>query len=172
MTSMFCEILKSHLSSVLTEENTQKLKEIVNNSQRIYVIGNGGSNAIASHIAVDYSKWNKVPTMGFTDSSMLTAYLNDFGVENGYLEFLKSHVTDNDLVILISSSGKSINIVNCVKHCEAKNIQYVLLTGFAENNPARTEINKNCALDVWVNSSSYGIVELTHESFLHSIVDN
>jgi D-sedoheptulose 7-phosphate isomerase len=170
--SPFYKKLNAALSSVLAIENIEILKNSVKTSKRVFMIGNGGSNAIASHISVDYSKWLKIPTFGFTDSSILTAYFNDFGNENVYVEFLKSHTSKDDLVILMSSSGNSPNIVNCVSYRESISASYILLTGFSKDNRARKEIKNNCILDVWVNSGSYGIVELAHESFLHSIVDN
>lgn len=163
--------LKSGLD-ILNDANINALKSIVKSSKRIHIIGNGGSNAIASHISVDYTKWLKIPTSAFTDSSMLTAYANDYGIQNAYVEYLKSFCERDHLVILISSSGNSENIVSCIKHCEDNNIKYALLTGFEIQNKSISTAGLNCVLNIWVNSKSYGIVEMVHECFLHSIVDN
>ena len=69
-----------------------KLKNIILESKKIIILGNGGSNAIASHISVDYNKWLKIPTLSFSDSPMLTAYINDFGIEEAYKQFLIKNI--------------------------------------------------------------------------------
>ena len=75
----------------------------------------------------------------------------------------------NTLVILISSSGNSMNVVNAAQYCEDKFITYAALSGFNENNKLN---NMNANFKYWVNAKSYGIVECAHEILLHSIVKN
>jgi D-sedoheptulose 7-phosphate isomerase len=132
-------------------------------------MGNGGSNAIASHIAEDYTKTLKIVSTSFSDGARLTCYANDYGYENAFKEFVKEFSQPNGLVILISSSGNSKNIVNCADYCQKHNIQYIILTGFNERNKLR-EYSENALLDFWVNSTDYGIVECAHEIILHSII--
>ena len=67
---------------------TKELKSLVTKFNKIIIIGNGGSNAIASHISVDYTKFLKIPTMSFTSSPMITAYNNDYGVEESYQDLI------------------------------------------------------------------------------------
>ncbi len=148
---------------------TGELKSLVNKFKKIIIIGNGGSNAIASHISVDYTKCLNIPTLNFSDSPMLTAYINDYGRDEAYKEFLKDFSTSTTLIILISSSGNSMNIINAAKYCEENNLTYIGLSGFDENN----KLNKmNANFKYHVNYKSYGVVEIAHETLLHSIVEN
>lgn len=163
------------LQKALSEINEKQLglfKRYIDLYRNIIILGNGGSSAVSSHISQDYSKVLSKKCFTFSDSSRLTCYINDYGMENAYKEFLEDFVDGNDgLVILISSSGNSQNIVNCIKYCEENFIDYITLTGFSSENKVRME-NKNncyCLLDIWVDSKDYGVVELAHEAFLHSV---
>jgi D-sedoheptulose 7-phosphate isomerase len=147
----------------------QGFKDLVLQFKKIIIIGNGGSNAIASHISVDYTKWLNIPTFSFSDSSMLTAYVNDFGIENAYKQFLINFASPDTFIILISSSGNSMNIVNAAKYCEENNFTYAGLSGFDFNNKLN---NMNANFKYHVNYKSYGVVEIAHETLLHSIVIN
>ena len=105
-----------NLDNLQLEINKIKLfkpifKNLVLKFKKIIIMGNGGSNAIASHISVDYTKWLKIPTLSFSDGPMLTAYINDFGIEEAYKQFLINFSTPDTFIILISSSGNSMNIV-------------------------------------------------------------
>lgn len=164
------EIL-THVQNI-DKNDLEKLYNLVSGSSQIILIGNGGSNAIASHIAVDYIKFLNKKSIAFTDSSMLTAYINDYGSDNGYKQYIQDMSDTNSLVILISSSGNSINIYNCAKYCKENNIKFILLTGFHSNNKIRKEFSNHAALDYWIDSHSYGVVECVHQIFLHSIIDN
>ena len=83
-----------------------RLKKIIDSSQEIIIIGNGGSNAIASHISQDYTKVLGKKSFSFSDPSRLTCYINDYGNENAYAKFLEHFSSANTTVILISSSGE------------------------------------------------------------------
>jgi D-sedoheptulose 7-phosphate isomerase len=152
-------------------EQYEKFKEIISKYNNIIILGNGGSSAIASHISQDYTKQLKKRSFTFSDPSRLTCYTNDYGYENAYLQFLKEFVREEEtLVILISSSGNSVNMLNCAKWAdEQKNINLVTLTGFNPENKLKTMQLKNRVLDFWVDSTSYGIVECVHMSFLHMV---
>ena len=65
------------------------LKVLVDSYQKIIILGNGGSSSIASHIAQDYTKALGKTSFTFSDSSRLTCYINDYGMENAYKQFLK-----------------------------------------------------------------------------------
>jgi len=140
-----------------------------NRYEKIIVIGNGGSNAIASHMSQDFVKFHKKKSLSFSDPSMLTCFINDFGMENAYVKFLEAYVDHETLVILISSSGNSQNIVNCVEYCEKENIPYGILTAFDKDNKMRsTAIVPQ--FNYYLNSHSYGVVECIHQIFLHRII--
>ena len=155
-------------------EETQKIKQLqtqleslVAKHTEIIIIGNGGSNAISSHISQDYTKELDKKATCFSDPSRLTCYINDYGRDQAYAEFLKDFAEKDTLVILISSSGNSMNIVNAAVYCELNRINYIALSGFNKDNKLN---NLNSKLKFWVDSSDYGIVECTHQAFLHSIL--
>jgi D-sedoheptulose 7-phosphate isomerase len=160
--------------SSIKQEELAKFNSIINNHSNIILIGNGGSNAIASHISVDYNKFLKKKTIAFTDSSMLTAYFNDYGNKNVYVEYIKQYICDKSLIIFISSSGNSDNIIEGIKFCNKKNINYCLFTGFFIKNKSKklATKSKNCLFNLWIDSKSYNVVENCHQIFLHSIIIN
>lgn len=164
---MNLEILKSEIDNIKLK--THELKSLVRKFKKVIILGNGGSNAIASHISVDYTKFLKIPTTTFTNTSMLTAYTNDYGQDEAYKYFLSDFYTPDTLVIFISSSGNSKNIINAALYCETHNIPFIALSGFDSNN----KLNQTSAIFKYhVSSKSYGVVEMAHEIMLHSIVDN
>ena len=105
----------------------------------------------------------------FSDPSMLTMLSNDFGYGDAFLKFLEYYSEPDTLVVLMSSSGNSTNIVRCMHYCEAENIDYGILTGFSPNNKLRKR-SKNALWDYHVDSKSYGVVECVHQIFLHGVV--
>ncbi|MAH44029.1 hypothetical protein CL614_10005 [archaeon] len=145
-----------------------ELEKIIGHHRKIIIIGNGGSNAVASHIAQDYTKMLDKEAISFSDPSRLTCYINDYGRDQAYVEFLKDFVDKETLVILISSSGNSMNIFNCAVYCESLNIPMILLSGFDKDNKLNSF--NGGKLKYWVNSHDYGVVESSHLIFLHSIL--
>jgi len=146
-----------------------KFLEAFDSHERIMILGNGGSNSVASHISQDYMKFHGKKVSIFSDPSMLTMLANDFGYENAYLEFLKYHVETDTLVILMSSGGESENIIRCQKYCQENNIAYGVLTGFFSNNRLRTR-STDALFNYYIDSDSYGVVECIHQIFLHGVV--
>jgi len=147
----------------------EKLKKIVHDSNHVVILGNGGSNAISCHIAQDYTKMLAKKAICFGDSSRLTCYANDYGWDNAYSKFIEHIAEPNSLVILISSSGNSQNILNAAEYCLDKH-QLITLSGFSETNKLRTDYESKSLLHFWVNSTDYGIVECLHELILHSVL--
>lgn len=162
----------SKLLNKITEEQVADLKRIVDATEDIFLIGNGGSNAIASHMAVDYIKFLKKKCFVPNASDLLTMTVNDYGSADMYSQFVDYYVdpAKKQLAILISSSGNSINIVNAAARCNFYNLPLVLLTGFKKNNAVNSLDYSNIKLKYWVDSKSYGVVEMAHHSFLHAIV--
>jgi D-sedoheptulose 7-phosphate isomerase len=155
----------------ISEDALNQFKDKLLNFKKVIILGNGGSNAISSHIAEDYAKNLKLQTFSFTDAARLTCYINDYGMENAFVEFIKDYYDSETLVILISSSGNSDNIVNAALHCINNNFHLVTLTGFESENKVNTLVEKyGNALSFYVPSTDYGVVELTHELILHSVV--
>ena len=149
------------------------LKDFIDHHDEIIMIGNGGSNAICSHIAQDYTKQLGKKSYGFSDASRLTCYINDYGRDEAYAQFLIEFGANENCsigVILISSSGNSENVYRCGEVCKDLNLPFIMLTGFDQGNRMRRDFCDDAFLDIWVNSRDYGIVECTHQIFLHSIL--
>lgn len=152
--------------------SSNKLKDLVLAHEEIILIGNGASCAIASHMAVDFTKQLKKKAWAFTDASRLTCYANDYGVEQAYAKFIEEFASpDKTLVILISSSGNSQNIVNAANLCEKSKINWVALSGKSKTNKLHSKNYKFRNLNVWVDSMDYGIIECVHQILLHSIME-
>ena len=157
------------LQSAHMEDEFQKYQQAFKDHQRIIILGNGGSSSVASHISQDYMKFEGKKVSILSDPSMITMLSNDFGYENAYQKFLEYYVEDDTLVVIISSSGESINMINCMNYCENHGISYGVLTGFHPHNT----LQSNAQYAKWnyhVDSESYGVVECVHQIFLHGVV--
>ena len=142
-----------------------KLRESRN---KIYFFGNGASAAFANHMALDFSKNGKILARSLSDSALLTALSNDYSYDNAMIEYLKIEgVTKDDLVITISSSGNSPNVINVLDHCKENNIKSLALSGLKNNNKSISLAD----FSIYVPMKTYGMVECTHQIFLHLILD-
>lgn len=163
--------LTNNISNI-SEEQILNLKNLIAEHSEIILIGNGGSNAIASHIAVDYIKFLNKKCYVPNASDLITMIVNDYGAENMYSKFIEYNYNNNKpLAILISSSGNSKNILQAAIKCDELNIPMIILTGFDISNPLNSFNSDNIKLKHWVNNKNYGIVEMTHHIFLHSIIE-
>ena len=157
------------LEDACIEEQFRNFKKNWDKYRKIIILGNGGSNAVASHISQDYVKFHQKKSIVFSDPSMLTCFINDYGMDYAYSKFIEFYADKDTLCILISSGGESNNILNCINFCEKNSIPYGILTGFNHKNKARL-LSKNALWDYHINSNSYGIVECVHQIFLHAVV--
>jgi D-sedoheptulose 7-phosphate isomerase len=160
---------KNCLNSI-DESKLKVLKELVHSHTQIIILGNGGSNAISLHIAEDYHKMLGIKSIAFGDSARMSCYANDYGWDNAYKMFLEHFVEERTLVILISSSGNSENILNCAEYCVKNVIPMITLSGHSEQNLLKYHYENASKLHFWINSTDYGIVEGLHELILHSII--
>ena len=162
------EIEKKEVNgNLLFEEINKKLKKIKKKSSNLYFFGNGASAAFANHMALDFSKNGKILSKSLSDSVMLTAFANDFSYEEALVEFLKiNRANKDDLVITISSSGNSPNILNALKYCKKMKIKTLSLSGLKKNKSI-----DNSNYSIYVPMRTYGIVECVHQIFLHLILD-
>ena len=144
-----------------------QLIEMRDSGRSLYLVGNGGSAGVAGHAATDFFNVAKIRAITLHESSLLTCMANDFGYENAFARMLGQMVKPGDVVITISSSGKSMNIRNAAMQATQNGGLVVTLSGFAEDNPLRSmgEIN------FWLDSCSYGLVEIGHQFILHNISD-
>ena len=95
------------------------LLEVKKNHKKVIIAGNGGSASLASHVSVDFTKQGKIRTINFNEPDLITCFANDYGYDNWLSKCIEFYSDSGDHVILISSSGKSSNIINAAK--EAKN---------------------------------------------------
>lgn len=150
-------------------QDLTRLNDTVRAADNIIILGNGGSNAISAHIAQDYSSQLKIKTLCFADSPRLSCYANDFGWEQAYVKFIEQFANKNTLVILMSSSGESKNILNAAEYCAEHKLKIVTLSGFNADNQLKTQFESS-SLHFYVNSNDYGVVECLHQLILHSIL--
>lgn len=138
-----------------------------NKGSQVFFIGNGGSSAIASHMTADFMKNGGMNTYSLYDNAVTTCMGNDYGYENIFSRPMQFLVREDDLVIAISSSGNSANIVNAIQVAKEKKAEVITLTGFESDNRAKQMGDIN----VYIPCSKYGIVESIHNLILQQIVD-
>jgi D-sedoheptulose 7-phosphate isomerase len=135
--------------------------------RKVLLAGNGGSAAIASHVAVDLTKGARIRALTFNEADLITCFANDYGYEQWIAQALDFYADPDDLVVLISSSGASPNIVNAARRARESGLGLVTLSGFDAENPLRALGH----LNLWVNSRSYNVVETTHQLWLLAALD-
>jgi len=166
----YFELLNEKLNSVnteLLEESVNLIKKTKKNGGKVIIVGNGGSAAMASHVAVDLTKNANIRAINFNEADLLTCFANDYGYEKWVEKALGFYADKNDLVILISSSGTSLNIVNAANFAKDNNLKLITLSGFSNKNL----LNKLGDINLWVDSKGYNIIEMTHNVWLLAIVD-
>ncbi len=153
------------------EQGMQQLLDIFTDVKKaggtVYFAGNGGSAAIASHMTSDFKKNGNMKTGALLDASVLTCFGNDFGYEYIYSKQLEQIGNEGDLLVAISSSGNSMNIVNAIAEARNKGMKVVTLSGFRADN----RIKSMGDINVHVELEHYGIVESVHVTILQQIVD-
>jgi D-sedoheptulose 7-phosphate isomerase len=135
---------------------------------KVMFIGNGGSAAIASHMAVDFWKNAKVRAVSFNDPSQITCLSNDNGYENVFSLPVDAFAEEGDILVAISSSGSSSNILNAAASARKRKCRIFTLSGFKEDNPLR----KKGDINIYVGDMSYGIVETAHAMVCHYFLDS
>ena len=144
------------------------LLEVNKNNKKILIFGNGGSAAIASHFSVDLTKNAGVRCLNFNEADLITCFANDYGFEHWVEKAIDFYGDEGDLLIVISSSGRSQNMLNGVKAARNGNFKSVVtLSGFAEDNP----LNQLGDINLWLDSKAYNFVENIHQAWLLTIVD-
>jgi D-sedoheptulose 7-phosphate isomerase len=135
--------------------------------RKVILVGNGGSAAMASHVAVDLTKAAGIRAVTFNEADLLTCFANDYGYPLWVDKALEAYSDPGDAVVLISSSGRSPNILNGAAAARRCELHVVTFSGFDADNPLRSlgELN------FWVNSRSYNAVEMAHHVWLVAAVD-
>lgn len=143
------------------------LQQVRKQNGVVHLVGNGGSAAIVAHAQNDFVKGCDIRALVYQDAPTLTAYANDIDYENAYAEQLGLWLQPQDVVIAVSSSGASANILNAALMAMRTAAVVVTFSGFKPSNPLR-QIGD---LNFYVPSSDYGQVELTHAALLHCLTD-
>ena len=144
------------------------LIKVKKNNSRVFIFGNGGSAAIASHASVDLTKNVKIKAINFNEADLITCFSNDYGYERWVEKAIDFYADKGDVVILISSSGKSKNMLNACRVARRKKISKIItFTGNKKNNP----LSKLGDINLWVDSNVYNHIENTHQIWLLSIGD-
>ena len=149
-----------------------KVKDLIintkKNNSRVLIFGNGGSAAIASHVSVDLTKNLKVKAMNFNEADLITCFSNDYGFEKWIEKTIEFYANKKDILILISSSGKSKNMIKACKAAKKKKISKIItFTGNKKNNP----LSKLGDINLWVDSNIYNHIENIHQVWLLGICD-
>jgi len=134
---------------------------------KVIFVGNGGSASIASHMSTDFLKNLKVPSLAFSDVSLVTCVSNDLGYENVFSVPIERLAKKGDILFAISSSGKSKNILNAASSARKKGCFVIGFSGFSSRNPLR----RAGSINFYAPSFSYGAVEIAHLAICHAIVD-
>ena len=168
--SQYFESIRQKLNSIDStqlEQSAALVWEVYQSGKKIIVVGNGGSAAMASHIAVDFTKAAGIRAINFNEADLITCFANDYGYEYWVEKALEFYADRGDMAILISSSGNSPNILNAAKKAKKLGVTVLTVSGFLSENPLR----KLGDLNLWVESSEYNIVEMTHHVWLVAIID-
>lgn len=135
--------------------------------KKVIFIGNGGSAALASHCAVDITKNAGVRCANFNEADLITCFSNDFGYEKCFQKALEFYADPGDVVVLVSSSGRSRNILNAAEYARSRGLFTVTFTGFSSDNP----LASLGQLNFCVPSRAYNVIEMTHHIWILAVCD-
>ena len=160
------------LNSKILEKASEKILTTIKNEKQIFVCGNGGSAAIANHYVPDYLKlirqntrFKPIVKSLSSDLELITAISNDFDYSKIFSYQAESLCKKGDLLIIISSSGNSPNVVNLAKWAKKNKIFSISFTGFTGG-----KLKKYTNLNVHVDVNNYGLVEDSHHILMHAIM--
>ena len=160
-------IILSKIPEISLNSTIKMISKTSKNNGKVFIVGNGGSASIASHASVDFAKVARIKSSTFNNANLITCFANDYGYENWVVEAIKAYMTKKDMIILISSSGKSKNIVNAAKYCKKNSINLITFSGFNKNNP----LSKLGKVNFYIKSNQYNFVEMSHHIILVYLVD-
>jgi len=177
MDSIFLKNYFNQLTNLLIDSSKVinqliEIKEILiksnSSGNKAIIVGNGGSAAISSHVSVDLSKNAGIRCINFNESNLITCFSNDFGYEFWLEKAIEIYGDKGDVLIAISSSGQSRNIITCCKAArKSKFSKIITLSGMNPENPLR----KLGDINLWLNSKAYNHIENIHQFWLLAIVD-
>jgi D-sedoheptulose 7-phosphate isomerase len=133
----------------------------------LYLIGNGASASMASHVAADMGKNAGVRTEVFTDLALITALANDICYEEVFAEPLRNRMRPGDMLAAISSSGNSRNILRAAEETERLGGTVITFSAMNPDNPLR----HSGRLNFYIPARTYGTAEICHTAMLHYWID-
>jgi D-sedoheptulose 7-phosphate isomerase len=170
--NQYVSTLQTTLSAVpekALEEAVQLLADTLRLGKRIYVCGNGGSAAIADHLCCDWTKGTRIPGQPalkthslVANNALMTALANDFGFEETFSTQVDIYGEAGDVLVAISSSGNSPNIIKAVEAAQKRAMKVVGLSGFSGG-----QLAKLADLSLHTAFENYGLVEDCHQIIMH-----
>ena len=151
----------------MAREFAEEVFKMRENGNKVIFMGNGASYTIANHAALDYMGQTGVTTMCAADPAVLTAFANDCGYDEALKRFVQINYRKGDILVCVSSSGNSPNVVNAAKFVKLIGGNVVSFSGFSEDN----ELSKVADKNFWVDSNKYNVVESVHNLWLAMICD-
>ena len=146
---------------------TSRIAALRGTPKKVIAIGNGGSAAVANLFVLDLWNYSGVKAISFADASLLTCMSNDYGYENVFRKPIGMFAETGDILVAISSSGKSQNIIHAVDEAMARGLWCVTMSGFKPDNP----LSRKGHVNFFINSGAYGMVELAHAVLCHYVSD-
>ncbi|WP_199053354.1 SIS domain-containing protein [Aquitalea sp. ASV15] len=154
------------------EHSLQRTKEVLLSvraeGKDVYLLGNGGSAALVAHVQTDLVNKCRLRAHVLQEPSLLTCMSNDYGYANAYQELLSRYIRSGDVVLAVSSSGQSANILQACDSALANEANIITLSGFSANNHLRSK----GMINIWLPSDDYGMVEVGHQLILHYLSDS
>ena len=148
------------------------IAQTIKNKSQIFSCGNGGSMCDAMHFAEELSgrfRENRIglPAIAISDPSFITCAANDFGFEFVFSRFMEGNSKKNDLLLAISTSGKSKNILRACQLCKENEVKIITLTG-----KPQSEISKYSDIDICTPNGKYSDrVQEIHTLVIHTLVE-
>jgi phosphoheptose isomerase len=170
----YADVVSTALFSIDWSQLSRAIAEIENarmRQARLWVAGNGGSAAIADHLLCDWVKGTFNPSLTpihvhslVSNTALLTACANDFGYEVSFSRQIEMQARAGDILICISSSGNSANILTALRQASSMRLKTIALTGFSGGEAARL-----ADISLHVGVHNYGVVEDCHQILMHNI---
>jgi len=168
----YAATLQKTLAAVPAERLGQAMTVLIDalrGKKRVYVCGNGGSAAIADHLCCDWTKGTRVPGQPalkthslVANNALMTALANDYGYEETFAAQVEMYGEAGDVLVAISSSGNSPNIVKACEAARARGMKVLGLSGFSGGKLAAiSDVSLHTPFD------NYGLVEDCHQVLMH-----
>ncbi len=162
----YCSILKN-ISFDKLNLIEKELIRYRRQKNKVLIFGNGGSASIASHFATDLVKMCGIRAFTISDFNFITCMSNDYGFDKWIKKAIEYYASQQDLIILISSSGNSKNMITAAEFCKKRKINLITVTGFNKRN----KLKSFGKINFWVDSNNYNFVENVHQTCLLAVVD-